>query len=86
MKATTLILIFSGLTGLTECSSEIKIDLPVFSHDKNIAIEETKSAKFEKTKDTISISSFFHQAIVSYNHQPIKINNPTEQYIPLKRF
>ena len=59
MKATTLILIFSGLVGLNRCSDEIKVDLGKFSTDKNLKIEAIKDKKSENTKDTLPTSSFF---------------------------
>jgi len=61
MKIFTLILIFSGLTGLNRCSSDIKIEFPFFQ-DKNESkfekvINENQSFKYlgkEKTDTLIS--------------------------------
>ncbi|MEI6696535.1 MAG: hypothetical protein WCO13_10735 [Bacteroidota bacterium] len=43
MKATALILIFSGLMGTNRCSSEIKIDFPIFLKGNDLKTKEIKT-------------------------------------------
>jgi len=66
MKATTLILVFSGLISLNRCSSDVKIGLPKFSIDKNLNLKEFLKPKSENIKDTLSTSSFFLPIIKLY--------------------
>jgi len=57
MKATALILIFSGLAGLNKCSSELEIEFPVFPHNENTIRKEIQQTLPEKSSDTLIISS-----------------------------
>lgn len=54
MKTFTLILIFSGLTGLNRCSSDLKFNLPFNTKNKEI--------NSEKAVETIENFNFFQKA------------------------
>ncbi len=60
MKATALILIFSGLMGLNRCSSEIKIDFPIILNKNGLKTREIKTEN-----DYYRNFLLFSQAIIS---------------------
>lgn len=70
MKTSTFILIFSGLTGLNRCSSEIKYDFPFFQEKNEIktekVIETNDFLNFAKKEKSDSLTS--NLFIPNYNH------------------
>lgn len=68
MKISTIILIFSGLTGLNRCSTDVKFDFPFFKTEQNIethkTLHEKDSFNLVKTNssDSSTSSLFIHNA------------------------
>ncbi len=61
MKTSTLILIFSGLTGLNRCSTDVKFDFPFFNSkhkaEINEGVHEKDSFNLVKTNNADSVTS-----------------------------
>ncbi|MFZ4399999.1 MAG: hypothetical protein ACOYO1_08205 [Bacteroidales bacterium] len=59
MKATSLILIFSGIIGLNNCSSDIKLNIPDYLMETKSKTDISNQLKIKNVNDTISTSLFF---------------------------
>ena len=64
MKATALILIFSGLMGLNKCSSEIKIDFPIILKGNDLKPKEIKTRNVNNQIFIFSHQGFIFNATV----------------------
>ncbi len=67
MKTFTFLLIFSGLTGLNKCSSDIKIDVPFFNKNIQNKTEENNDTELNIFQSRKTDSLTYSFVIPNYN-------------------